>query len=126
MRNSIRADAEAQTRQNDNMCIPIADHNLKPDDLPGPDADWQVISEFALTCNGYERREDLADFANAVGAAYRESDRLPEGPDLAAARDCLFFEQRASRQAFTEEPTDSEMVYIYALVEVIRSSVSPH
>lgn len=52
------------------MCTLIADHDLKPDDLPEPNADWEVISEFALTCNGYERWKDVGDFANAVIAGF--------------------------------------------------------
>src|SRR5262245_4737602 len=64
----------------------ITNQALTLADIPGPDADWTTIGEFALTFSGYKAWgsfERCAEIANA-----------PRHESLTDLRTCLFFEQR--------------------------------
>ncbi len=85
--------------------------------IPETDADWYVISMFALKFNGYKEcgsAEACAKIANA-------------GLDttLTELRICLFFEDRRWRH-FGESPDATGMVYIHSLIAKIRDKVSNH
>src|ERR1700691_5099206 len=83
-------------------------------DIPGPDADWSTISEFALTFNAYEALGSLeacAEIANSRTAI-----------TLTDLRTCLFYEQRRWRH-FGEKPDTLSMEYIYGILEKIRAKI---
>ena len=101
----------------------ILDDGLTADDIPQPGAGWEEINKFALTCDGYARRADCGDFANVVAGEFREKGWLSPYVGLGEARDCLFFEQRRSRQA-SDDPTQEDMAYYEALLDVIRRAVA--
>jgi len=84
------------------------DSGLSLTDIPDSDASWNVISEFALTFNGYDI-EGCAEIANA-----HRHDSLTD------LRTCLFYEQRRWRH-FGETPDDEAMAYIRDLVKKLRS-----
>jgi len=92
----------------------LANHSLSIGDVPNVADNWQVISDFALTFNGYEAWDSpdtCADIANA-----QKSDTLTE------LRTCLFFEQR--RYHHHGEPPGAEaMKYIRGLVSKIRQKI---
>ena len=88
---------------------------MKPTDIPGPDADWGDIGEFALSFDGYVFRgsfEKCADIANA---------RQHDSPTT--LQTCPFFEQRRWRH-FGEEPDEEGTEYLSSLVEKIRSQIA--
>lgn len=93
----------------------LANRDLSLADIPLPNAEWDVIGEFALTFGGYEHWgsfEKCADIANAQ-----------KDGTLSELRTCLFFEQRRWRH-FMEDPDDEAMAYIRQVVEKIRSKVT--
>jgi hypothetical protein len=93
----------------------IDDNALTVADVPPRDADWNIITEFALTFDGYKiwgSFDKCAEIANA-----RRHDCLTE------LRTCLFFEQRRWRH-FGEEPDAEGMEYIRGLVQKIREWIS--
>ena len=90
--------------------------------VPGDDAPWlPVLSDFALSYNGYQRfgsPRRLGAVANAAVAAFHADGSLPE--DLATARGCLFFEQ----QRFSEleaDPDAHEVTRTYVVALLGRS-----
>lgn len=87
---------------------------LRPEDIPLPNATWTEIGEFALTFDGYEHWgsfEKCAEVANA-----RDPQNLQE------LLTCLFFEQRRWRH-FGYGPEGKDLEYIRGLVEWIRTEV---
>ena len=92
----------------------IANAELQLADVPPPDADWNTLTAFALSFNGYQTLgsfEVCAEIANA-----RKSDTLTN------LRACLFFEQRRWRH-FGEHPDSEAMSYIRGIVEQIRQKI---
>ena len=101
----------------------IPNNELTIDQLPPPEADWDVIGRFALTFNGYEYWGGFGpcgDVATNCREAFLTGDGLPES--LSVLRTSLFFEQRRWRH-YGYEPDEAGMIYIHALVEAIRSKV---
>lgn len=95
----------------------IPNESLSETDLPPPNADWNQVSQFAITYDGYERCgsfEKCADIANA---------RL--GGSLHNLRTCLFFEQRRWRH-FGDYPGEEHMAYFHRIIEEIRELVKGH
>lgn len=93
----------------------IANKDLTPADIPAPQADWDTIASFALTCDGYATWgsfEKCAEIANA-----RRDGSLTE------LRTCLFFEQRRWRH-FGVDPDEKAMKYLRELIERIRRMVA--
>jgi hypothetical protein len=92
----------------------ISNEQLRESDIPGPGADWQAISEFALAFDGYQiwgSFEKCAEIANA-----RRAESLTD------LRTCLFFEQRRWRH-FGEQPDEEAMAYIRGILEQVRGIV---
>ncbi|MBA3532372.1 MAG: hypothetical protein H0T73_10665 [Ardenticatenales bacterium] len=91
--------------------------------LPPPYADWDTISEFALTVDGYRQWGTVAtlgEMAAQSEAMFREHAAL--SATLTELRGCLFFEQRRWRH-YGEVPDREGMRYIHTLVEAIRHKV---
>ena len=101
----------------------IPDSELHSDDLPAVDAEWEEISEFDLTFNGFERREGLGEYANTIEAIFNETGRLTQDLNMSAARNCLFYEQRRWRH-IGEAPDLYSIAYIGALIRNIRECVA--
>jgi ADP-ribosyl-[dinitrogen reductase] hydrolase len=96
----------------------ISDAELRAEQVPPPDAEWDEISRFALTTRGYERcggPSECERIANSV------RERLYDVP-LADARIALFFEQRRWRH-FGDAPQGNDLAFVAALVEHIRRLV---
>jgi len=101
----------------------ISNAELKEKDLPPPNADWGVISRFALTFSGYAywgSFNKCAEVANRCARDWNKKKTLPHS--LIDLRTCLFFEQRRWRH-FGYEPNRGAMGYIHAIVEAIRNKI---
>ena len=83
---------------------------LRPEDLPPPNADWDTIQTFALTFRG-----DIHECGKIANR--RDAKTLTE------LRASLFFEQR-QRRHLGEVPTEADLVYIQSLVEKIRAHLT--
>lgn len=93
----------------------IPNEKLTIADVPAVNDDWETISEFALTFDGYNAWgsfEKCAEIANA----HKHS-------SLSELRTCLFFEQRRWRH-FGETPHEDAMAYIRDVVSKIRQSLT--
>lgn len=101
----------------------IKNEDLTVRDLPGPNADYDAIIEFALSFNGYdywESFEKCAEVSNSCLEQWEEDKSLPTS--LAELRTCVFFEQRRWHH-FGEIPNRETMEYIHQLIEAIRAKV---
>jgi hypothetical protein len=88
--------------------------------VPGEDADWYEVWEFALTYNAYERHRGssgAAAIGNGAAARWRERGVLPR--QLPIARAALFFEQRRYHH-FGHVPDGEDARYVRALLRHIR------
>jgi hypothetical protein len=98
------------------MSVPkISNKKLSPCHIPAARANWNTVSKFALTFDGYKvwgSFHACAEIANA-----RRHDTLTD------LRTCLFFEQRRWRH-FAEAPDRKAMRYVRNLIELIRERVS--
>jgi hypothetical protein len=83
--------------------------------IPGDDAEWDEIADFARTFNAYEHCGSFARCADIANA--RQADTLED------LRTCLFFEQRRWRH-FGEDPDEDAMSYIRGLITQMRAKVS--
>jgi len=92
------------------------DHELRPEDVPGPDADLGEIWAFAATFDGYRHCGGFHECAEIANAGQPET--------LAELRTCLFFEARRWRH-FGESPDGEALAYIQDLVARIREAVTP-
>jgi hypothetical protein len=93
----------------------ITNEELREEKMPPPNANWGVISHFALTFDGYKRwgsTKKCGEIANA----HRQN-------NLDELRTCLFFEQRRYHH-WGEHPDEKAMSYIWNIVEMIRKKVS--
>lgn len=93
----------------------IANSDLMLTDIPGPEADWSAIAEFALTFNGYNVWGSFEQCAEIAISQRHDS--------LTDLRTCLFFEQRRWRH-FDEDPDEEAMTYIRGVVAKIHNRVS--
>lgn len=101
----------------------ISNQDLREGDIPGPQAHWEVVEEFALSFNGYKRHGSFArcaSIANQYEAAYKKNRAVPKTLD--DLRTCLFFEQRRWRHV-GQFPDTAAMRYIRALVTTIRKAI---
>ena len=97
------------------------DERIHLDQIPPPDADWDQISAFALTFDGYQAHgsfETCAELANTVADEYSQVGCLSEDLSLRTLRTCLFFEQRRWRH-YGEAPDSEAMKYIRELVNAL-------
>jgi len=92
----------------------IDNDKLTPADIPLLHAEWECISKFALTFNGYERHGSLEACADIANAQCNST--------LTELRTCLFFDQRRWHH-FGENPNNETMLYIRDIVERIRTKV---
>ena len=83
--------------------------------IPENDANWYVISMFALQFDGYKECGSCEACAAIANAGLDTT--------LTELRICLFFEDRRWRH-FGEDPDEANMVYIRSLVEKIRDKVA--
>ena len=86
--------------------------------IPPAGANYGAIAAFALTYDGYERFERVAEFANNNTALYHADKATINRRTLTELRACLFFEQRRFRH-MDEEPENGDLEYIHALLEAI-------
>lgn len=101
----------------------ITNAHLTEKDITPSEANWNIISAFALTFNGYAHwgsAQKCGKIANDSVSAWQEKKILP--PSLTDLRTCLFFEQRRWHH-FGYDPDKETMIYIHALVEAIRSKI---
>jgi len=99
--------------------------DLSIDEIPEPDADYEVIAEFALTYNAYEQMGGfayVAQLANEASHTWRATGSLPKHLD--ALRACLFFEQRRHRH-FGDPPEGEALDYVQALLSAMRDTLKP-
>ena len=85
--------------------------DLRPPDVPSPDAGWEAIGRFALTYDGY----GLAGFDRCAALANGDEPMRT----LEDYRAALFFEQRRWRH-FGDEPDSRAMEGIARLLDRIR------
>ena len=94
----------------------IASSDLRIEDVPGIDAEWDDVREFALTFDGYDHTrslETLARLAERTRELYAQNSSLKGSLD--DLRASLFFEQR--REHWTDcEFEGDELRYIRALL----------
>lgn len=80
-------------------------------DIPSLDADWETISDFAITFDGYEASGSIEACTKIANEKKHDS--------LDNLRICLFFEQRKWR--WNDENPDAEaMIYIRSVLEKMR------
>lgn len=87
------------------------DFRLTLSELPGPNATWSEIAEFALRFNGYEVHGSLERCAEIANSRKHDS--------VTDLRTCLFFEQRRWRH-FGESPDAEAMQYLRTVIEKLR------
>jgi hypothetical protein len=80
-------------------------------DIPSPVANWEVISDFAVSYDGYKACGSLEACAEIANAKKHDS--------LENLRICLFYEQRKWRWN-DENPDVEAMIYIRSILEKIR------
>jgi hypothetical protein len=90
----------------------IANSDLKPSDIPDPDAEWTEIWIFALSFNGYEHWGSF-EVCGAIANERRDQ-------TLTDLRTCLFFEQRRWRH-FGDYPDGEDSLYIRNIVREIHT-----
>jgi len=88
--------------------------------VPNKDSDWNEISKYACSFNGYEywgSFDEVSNIANKFNEKYIKDGTLPDSLEL--LRTSLFFEQRRFRH-FGRDPSAKEMEYIRAILAKIR------
>jgi hypothetical protein len=101
----------------------INNENLSLEAIPGEDADFYVVSRFALTFDGYSHWGDFhrcGEIANNWRERYLTDRQLPD--TLTLLRTCLFFEQRRFHH-FGEGPDGEDWVYFQDIARAIRDRV---
>jgi hypothetical protein len=93
----------------------ISSSQLQPTDIPAPDANYETISAFALTFDGYAWSAVVGAFANRTAAAYANDAGCLNERTLSELRACLFYEQRRHRH-MGEDPGAEDRVYMGALM----------
>ena len=88
--------------------------------VPGADASWEEVQEFALSYDGYGYWTDVAELAKAAFERWAREGRLPATLD--ELRGCLFYEQRRSHHS-GREPQGRQAVYVVALLGAIATLV---
>lgn len=94
----------------------IPSEDLALADIPGPEARWTEILDFALTFDGYEYWGSLERCAEVANARAHGT--------LDCLRTCLFFEQRSWRHADERPPTKKRLAYWHSLLKKMRAMVS--
>jgi hypothetical protein len=104
------------------MSDELKNSDLKANQIPDMNSEYFLIAEFALTFNGYEKFERVAEFANNNLAAYNLDRESLKKRTLTELRACLFYEQRRYRH-MDEEPINGDREYINALLTGIFKRV---
>jgi len=105
--------------------------NLRPTDVPGPDADWDTIQRFALLFNGYEYAEPRYHPGDPTGScrqlhedvigAIGHRDDAPESVTVEDLRAALFFIPRRVRWGTWDGvPTGQDLTQSRKLIGCIR------
>jgi len=90
--------------------------------VPRRGTSWDVMSDFALSYDGYGYWDDLHELANRVVQRWTRSRMLPGTLD--ELRACLFYEQRRWHH-FGEDPSGRSAEYMWAIVDAISALVTP-
>lgn len=99
----------------------LPDDALQPDDVPGPDADWDAVVEFGHRYHAYRIAGSLQRVASLTLEAHDRWERegsLPE--DLTRLRLALFHTVRATHGSQPDEDTAD---WARALVAGVRDHV---
>jgi len=99
----------------------IANASLRETDVPDR-GDWDAVSEFALSYDGYAYWDDLPELANRFVQRWTRDRSLPTTLD--ELRGCLFYEQRRWHH-FGEDPAGRSADYMQAIVDAVRALVLP-
>jgi len=83
---------------------------------------WDVVSDFALSYDGYGYWDDLHELANRVLQSWTRSRVLPATID--ELRGCLFYEQRRWHH-FGEDPAGRSAEYMWAMIDAIAALCAP-
>ena len=86
--------------------------------IPRRGNSWDVVSDFALSYDGYGYWDDLHELANRVLQHWTRSRVLPSSLD--ELRGCLFYEQRRWHH-FGEDPTGRSAEYMWAMIDAIAA-----
>jgi agmatine deiminase len=103
-------------------CISWQDYRIPIDlsAIPSNTDSWNKISNYALTFNGYDYRDDVASIANGIRKDFSEKGAIFLQPiTLDDLRACLFFEQRRFYH-YGWGPDETEMIYIRELITEIQ------
>jgi hypothetical protein len=95
----------------------ILNEDLKLEQVPGADATWERIEQFALTFYGTAR---IGKRLPELAESHRLGGTVPQGLD--ELRGCLYFEQRKWRH-FMSRPDTKALRHLRALIEGIRQEV---
>ena len=106
---------------------------LSPEDIPPPNADFEVINEFGHSFDGYEHAERRWPDQHPVEACCQLDERVKAALagddasefDLDDLRAALFVEMRQARldSQFTDVPSEEGLAYYHRLIECIRGRV---
>lgn len=102
----------------------IANKDLTEQDFPNQDADWDSITPFALSFNGYHHAGSSVKcirIANKYSDNYKKDSTLPS--TLTELRTCLFAEQRRVHWT-TVVDMETHLNYMRTLIEAIRKKVT--
>ena len=89
--------------------------------VPERGESWDIVSEFALSYDGYAYWDDLPELAGRVLQGWTRDRHLPESLD--ELRACLFYEHRRWHH-FGQDPAGRSAGYIWALLEAVADVVS--
>jgi hypothetical protein len=101
----------------------IENSDLKANNIPKIHSDYKTIAEFALTFEGYEKFDRIAEFANNNLNVFNTDRTSFKKRTLTELRACLFYEQRRYRH-MDEEPENEGREYINALLTEILNRVA--
>ncbi|MBK6850690.1 MAG: hypothetical protein IPG93_03505 [Burkholderiales bacterium] len=93
----------------------ISNEDLVLQNIPGPEAGWIEILDFALTFDGYEYWGSFERCAEVAAAKAHGN--------LTGLRTCLFFEQRLWRNGTELPPNMSTLKRWRSLINKIRKQV---
>jgi hypothetical protein len=102
----------------------VPNKRLKAMAVPSVTASWHAIGSFALTLDGYQAigQRECGQLANRVKSEFARNTAPLQSLSLTELRACLFFEQRRFHH-FGWEPEGSDIEYVHALLETIRSRI---
>lgn len=103
------------------MELEIRNAELTPSAVPYTPSDTRALEAFALSFDGYAHWGDrCAPLAEAAASAFESDGTLPTS--LSDLRACVFHERQRWRWR-ARPPADSELAYMQALLDAVRSAV---